>query len=181
MSGTQWMVLDASLISSDGVNQFTNILDSYHEYNDKLHTRLVNLRNLILNQESLNQYFKDLSDLEREITIFHSEIVNKISLTYKNDIDFVGFHGQTIFHNPKKKISKQLGDGNLLSKLTKKKVVFDFRQADLKNDGQGAPLTPIFHNLLSKKINEKYKTGFPIGIINIGGISNITSNRRRQR
>ena len=174
MSGTSMDGVDASLISSDGVNQFTNILNSYHEYNDKLHTRLVNLRNLILNQENLNQYFKDLSDLEREITIFHSEIINKISLTYKNDIDFVGFHGQTIFHNPKKKISKQLGDGNLLSKLTKKKVVFDFRQADLKNDGQGAPLTPIFHNLLSKKINEKYKTGFPIGIINIGGITNIT-------
>ncbi len=174
MSGTSMDGVDASLISSDGVNQFTNILNSYHEYNDKLHTRLVNLRNLILNQESLNQYFKDLSDLEREITVFHSEIINKISLTYKNDIDFVGFHGQTIFHNPKKKISKQLGDGNLLSKLTKKKVVFDFRQADLKNNGQGAPLTPIFHNLLSKKINEKYKTGFPIGIINIGGITNIT-------
>ena len=42
------------------------------------------------------------------------------------------------------------------------------------NPGQGAPLTPIFHNLLSNNINEKYKTKFPICFLNIGGISNIT-------
>ena len=49
------------------------------------------------------------------------------------------------------KISKQLGDGRLMSQLVKKKVIYDFRQEDIANKGQGAPLTPIFHNLLSKK------------------------------
>ena len=53
-------------------------------------------------------------------------------------------------NNAEKKITKQLGDGRLLSKLTKKKVVYDFRQNDLKNGGQGAPLTPIFHKMLAK-------------------------------
>jgi anhydro-N-acetylmuramic acid kinase len=67
-----------------------------------------------------------------------------------------------------------LGDGKLLSTLTKKKVIYDFRQEDLKNNGQGAPLTPIFHNLLSKNINKQNQIQFPIGFINIGGISNIT-------
>ena len=51
---------------------------------------------------------------------------------------------------------------------------YDFRQKDILNNGQGAPLTPIFHYLLSNIINKKYQTGFPIGFINIGGITNIT-------
>jgi anhydro-N-acetylmuramic acid kinase len=62
----------------------------------------------------------------------------------------------------------------LLSQLIKKRVIFDFRQEDIKNNGQGAPLTPIFHNLLSKYINKQNQIQFPIGFINIGGISNIT-------
>ena len=70
----------------------------------------------------------------------------------------------------KKKITKQLGDGRLLSKLTKKKVVYDFRQNDLKNGGQGAPLVPIFHKLLVEQ--NKIKT--PVIILNIGGITNFT-------
>ena len=100
--------------------------------------------------------------------------MSKIILDYKDDIDFVGFHGQTIFNNPEQKITKQLGDGRLMSQLVKKKVIYDFRQEDIANKGQGAPLTPIFHNLLSKKINEKHQISFPICFLNICGISNIT-------
>ena len=79
------------------------------------------------------------------------------------------------FMNQKKKITKQLGDGKLLSQLTKKKVVYNFRQNDLENGGQGAPLTPIFHNALANKINKKFNLKFPINILNIGGIANITT------
>jgi anhydro-N-acetylmuramic acid kinase len=68
-----------------------------------------------------------------------------------------------------------LGDGMLLSNLTKKVVIYNFRQNDLNNGGQGAPLTPIFHNAMANKINKKYKIKFPISILNIGGISNITN------
>ena len=78
------------------------------------------------------------------------------------------------FMTQKKKLSKQLGDAKLLSQLVKIKVIHDFRQADLENEGQGAPLAPIFHNLLSKKIHEKYHVEFPICFVNIGGISNVT-------
>ena len=179
MSGTSMDGVDASLIRSNGIDQFTNVLDEYHEYDDDLHKRLINLRNLILNIEDLDKYSKKLNELEREITIFHSKIVNKISSKYSHEIDFIGFHGQTIFHNAEKKISKQLGEGKLLSQLVKKKVIYDFRQEDLKNNGQGAPLSPIFHNLLSKNINNKYHIGFPICFINIGGISNITKIIRK--
>ncbi|MDC0408356.1 anhydro-N-acetylmuramic acid kinase [Candidatus Pelagibacter sp.] len=174
MSGTSMDGVDASLIRSDGFNQFTNILDEYFEYNESLHQELIELRNLIININDLEQYSYRLKDLEREITVFHSKIVNEISNKYEDQIDFVGFHGQTIFHSPELKISKQLGDGRLMSQLVKKKVIYDFRQGDMLNKGQGAPLTPIFHNLLSKKINEKHQISFPICFLNIGGISNIT-------
>jgi len=83
---------------------------------------------------------------------------------------FVGFHGQTILHSPKDKYSKQLGDGKLLSQLSKKKVIYNFRQNDLAEGGEGAPLSPIFHQLIVK---EK-KIDLPICILNIGGISNLT-------
>ena len=174
MSGTSMDGVDVSLIRSDGSYEFINVLDEYFEYNESLHQQLIEFRNLILSINDLKLYSAKLNELEKEITIFHSKIVNEMSLKYQDEIDFIGFHGQTIFHNSEKKISKQLGDGKLMSQLVKKKVIYDFRQEDMLNRGQGAPLTPIFHNLLSKNINEKYQIEFPICFLNIGGISNIT-------
>ena len=175
MSGTSMDGVDISIIQSDGQYQFYNILDEYFEYDIDLQEELIGLRNLVVNQNDLIKNSKELGNLERKITVFHAEKINRILLEYKKEIDLIGFHGQTIFHDPQKKISKQLGDGKLLSQLLKKKVVYDFRQKDIENEGQGAPLTPIFHHLLSKIINEKFKTGFPIGFINIGGITNLTN------
>ena len=174
MSGTSMDGVDVSLIRSDGFNQFTNILDEYFEYNESLHRDLIELRNLIININDLVHYSSRLNRLEREITVFQSKIVRDLSFKYQDKIDLVGFHGQTIFHDPGQKISKQLGDGKLMSQLVKKKIIYDFRQEDLANKGQGAPLTPIFHNLLSRRINEKHQINFPICFLNIGGISNIT-------
>ena len=174
MSGTSMDGVDVSLIRSDGINQFINVLDEYFEYNESLQQQLIELRNLISNINDLKLYSSRLNQLEREMTLFHSKIVIDISSKYQDEVDFVGFHGQTIFHNPEQKISKQLGDGKLMSQLVKKKIIYNFRQEDMINKGQGAPLTPIFHNLLSKKINENHQIDFPICFLNIGGISNIT-------
>ena len=174
MSGTSMDGVDVSLIRSDGFNQFSSVLDEYFEYNESLHQQLIKLRNLISCIDDLKKYTSRLNEIEREITVFNSKIVSEISSKYQDEIDFVGFHGQTIFHSPENKISKQLGDGQLMSQLVKKKVIYDFRQEDMVNSGQGAPLTPIFHNLLSKHIDEKYQIEFPICFLNIGGISNIT-------
>ena len=174
MSGTSMDGVDVSLIRSDGINQFINVLDEYFEYNESLQQQLIELRNLISNINDLKLYSSRLNELEREMTLFHSKIVIDISSKHQDEVDFVGFHGQTIFHNPEQKISKQLGDGKLMSQLVKKKIIYNFRQEDMINKGQGAPLTPIFHNLLSKKINENHQIDFPICFLNIGGISNIT-------
>ena len=106
--------------------------------------------------------------------MFNSKLINSLIEKKSLVIDLIGFHGQTILHLPDEKISKQIGDANLLSQLTKIKVVNKFRQNDLDHGGQGAPLTPIFHFLISGILNSKYNLDFPIAIMNIGGITNLT-------
>ncbi len=175
MSGTSLDGVDVSIIKSDGNREYSSILDRYFEYDRELIQKVLKIRDKISNFEALNKYSEEIKVIEREITLFHVQAVKKTLKISNLDIDIIGFHGQTIFHNPQKKITKQLGDGRLLSQLTKKKVVFNFRQNDLENGGQGAPLTPIFHNALANKIDKKFNLGFPINILNIGGIANITT------
>ena len=175
MSGTSLDGIDVSIIKSDGNKDYSTELDRYFEYDKELVQKLLEIRDKLLNSEDLGRYFSEIKDLEREVTLFHFKAVNETIEKFNSNIDLIGFHGQTIFHDPKKKISKQLGDGKLLSQLTKKKVVYNFRQNDLENGGQGAPLAPIFHNALANKIHKKFNLDFPIYILNIGGIANITS------
>ena len=170
MSGTSMDGVDASIIYTDGKSKYRSILDRYFEYPRNIFNRLTSLKDKIKNSKDLKKYNKKIKLLEKEITVFHAAAVNKIQKRTKINIDFIGFHGQTIFHNAKEKITKQLGDGKLLSKLTKKTVVYDFRKNDLKNGGQGAPLVPIFHKMLEKKFRIK-----PVSFFNIGGIVNRTT------
>ncbi len=174
MSGTSMDGIDLSIIRSDGYHEFSNILDDYYEYDKNLQEKLIRLRDLIQTKNDLLQNSEKLRELERNLTLFHADAVNQSLKKYRDPIDFIGFHGQTIFHNPHEKITNQLGDGKLLSQIVKKKVIYDFRKADIQNNGQGAPLTPIFHHILSKKINQKFNLKFPIGFLNIGGIANVT-------
>ena len=175
MSGTSSDGIDVSIIESDGNEEYSSILDRYFEYDSELIRKLLKIRSKISNINALNTHIDEIKALEREITLLHVKAVNETLKISKSPVDLIGFHGQTIFHEPKKKITKQLGDGKLLSQLTKKKVVYNFRQNDLENGGQGAPLTPIFHNVLANKINKKFNLKFPINILNIGGIANITT------
>ncbi len=175
MSGTSLDGVDVSIIRSDGNKEFSLVIDKYFKYDDELTQKILKIRDKILSSDDLIKYQVEIKDLEREITLFHFKAVNKSLELSKSDVDLIGFHGQTIFHSPEKKITKQLGDGMLLSQLTKKKLIYNFRQNDLDNGGQGAPLAPIFHNTLANKLNKRFNFGFPINILNIGGISNATS------
>ena len=170
MSGTSMDGVDASIIQSDGKTKYKPILDKYFKYPFSIYKDLTKLRNKIKKTKDLKKFLKQTKLIEKKITLFHVKAVKEILKKTKKRIDFIGFHGQTIFHNAEEKISKQLGDGQLLSKLTKKKVVYDFRQNDLKNNGNGAPLTPIFHKLLKRKFKIKKNVYF----LNIGGITNYT-------
>ena len=170
MSGTSGDGVDASLINSDGNSNYKVEINKYYEYENNLSQKIHSLKNKINTFTDLETYSTELKALEKELTIFHSKVVMDIVKNTKIKINFVGFHGQTIFHDPSKKISKQLGDGKLLSQLTQTTVVYDFRQKDIQNGGEGAPLAPIFHNVLVKQ----NKIELPVCILNIGGISNVT-------
>ena len=173
MSGTSGDGIDASLAISDGEKEFDVILNEYFQYSDDIQEEFHKLKEEILNLQDIDKYSKSLNDLERKITLCNSSAIEfiKSKLLKKNiNIDLIGFHGQTILHIPEKKFSLQLGDAKLLSQLTKTSIVYNFRQNDLENGGQGAPLAPIFHKLL---VNKK-KIQTPITILNLGGIANIT-------
>ena len=174
MSGTSMDGVDLSVIKSDGYDEFSSILNIYREFDNDLYKQLINLRDKISSKEDLKIYLDDLKNLEKKFTLFNAKIINDVIKNVDEEIDLVGFHGHTIFHNSKIKISKQLGDGKLLSSLIKKIVVNNFRQNDLNHDGQGAPLTPIFHYLISKIIKNKFKINYPLSVVNIGGITNVT-------
>jgi anhydro-N-acetylmuramic acid kinase len=167
MSGTSGDGVDASIIKTNGINHYETIKDRYFKYDLDIFKDIHNLKEKIHKYEHLTTYSSEINNLERKITIFHAEVIKKLNI---GDDAVIGFHGQTIYHNPKEKISKQLGNGKLLNQLTNKNVVFNFRSNDILNGGQGAPLTPVFHHLVS--VQNKIK--LPVCFINLGGISNIT-------
>ena len=170
MSGTSMDGVDASIIKSNGEDKYEVVFDQYFKYDNEIYEELVDIRNKINSPKDLETNSIALIDIERKITLFHAYICKKIISDSPLKIDLLGFHGQTIFHDANKKISKQLGDANLLSGLLKKKVIYNFRKNDIINGGQGAPLAPIFHQLL---VNQN-RIKLPVCILNIGGIANIT-------
>ena len=75
--------------------------------------------------------------------------------------DYISLSGQTIFHNPVKKISIQLGNAKRVSNTFKTNVISNFREKDIKNGGQGAPIGAYYHKLLLEKINKKARNITP--------------------
>ena len=174
MSGTSMDGVDVSLIKSDGINEFEVLLNEFYEFDHILYQELIELRDKLFTVNDLTKNQEKIKKIERNFTLFNGKLINDILRKKPIKLDLIGFHGQTILHLPNEKISKQIGDGNLLSQLTKIKVVNQFRQNDLNHNGQGAPLAPIFHYLVSKGLNLKFMFNFPISIINIGGITNVS-------
>ncbi len=172
MSGTSGDGVDSSVIDSNGEDIINIKYNRFDPYPISLSKKIHDLKERISKMQDLLKYSLKVEELEREITDFHLDIATKINKEI--DYDLIGFHGHTIYHNSDEKISKQIGLGDYLSKKTKKTVVYDFRQNDLKNGGEGAPLSPIFHLALIKSLFNKNRVKIPISILNIGGIANIT-------
>ena len=173
MSGTSCDGIDASIIKSNGEDALNLLGDYFLSYGKKTRFRIRKLKSKIDKASDLETNKNEINDLEKEITFLHFKAINtlleKLKIN-KSEIDLIGLHGHTIFHSFHDKKTKQLGDGKALSELMGLSVVYDFRENDLKSGGQGAPLVPIFHKLLQKKI----KLEVPVVFVNIGGISNLT-------
>lgn len=91
------------------------------------------------------------------------------------DIGVVGFHGQSVLHRAPTKArigdTRQLGDGVLMHDLLGCKVAYDFRTADIRAGGQGAPLSAGYHQALLRGLDTSGETA----VLNLGGVANVTS------
>ena len=173
MSGTSCDGIDVSIIKSDGEDTLDLVGDYFFPYQEKVRLRIRKFKEKIDGILDLDTNKNEVNDLEKEITFLHSKAINscleRLKIN-KSEINLIGLHGHTIFHSFSEKKTKQLGDGMALSKLTGLSVICNFRENDLKNGGQGAPLVPIFHKLIQKKL----QLIVPVVFVNIGGISNLT-------
>lgn len=110
--------------------------------------------------------------VEHYLTQLHAHLVQQLlqkTGMSTEQVDVVGFHGQTWYHNPEKQLSLQGGDGQLLANLLKIPVIHNFRENDIKHGGNGAPFAPLYHQALAL-----HKGYYPIAFVNCGGIANIT-------
>jgi anhydro-N-acetylmuramic acid kinase len=114
-----------------------------------------------------------LREAEHAVTLAHAEAVAAFTAQHRisaQEIDIVGFHGQTVLHRPERGLTVQIGDAAALAKAIHIPVMHDFRAADVAAGGQGAPFVPVYHRALAQSLEREG----PIVVVNIGGVSNIT-------
>ncbi len=165
MSGTSLDGIDAALIRTDGAHQVEPIDALTIDYPKELRTRL---REVITEQQFDVSH---VMSLEKEVTLAHAEAVKALlsqASVDAKDVALLGFHGQTITHQPEKQLTWQIGDGALLAKETGIDVVCDFRSRDVAEGGEGAPLVPLYHAAIAANLER------PVAVVNIGGIANVT-------
>ncbi len=110
----------------------------------------------------------DESEVNQAKSIIEETHLALLMETHRDAI--IGFHGQTLAHDPMNQKTHQAGDGQYLANQLGKTVVWDFRTQDIVNGGEGAPLAPFYHFALAKYLGLTEMCAF----INIGGISNIS-------
>jgi anhydro-N-acetylmuramic acid kinase len=173
MSGTSLDGVDVALIETDGKQIRGFGPTGYRPYTDRerslLHQALTEAAHLSQRDERPGI----LREAEQAITLAHAEAVRTFNAQNRiacEDIDIVGFHGQTVLHRPERRLTVQIGDAAALAKAIHIPVMHDFRAADVAAGGQGAPFVPVYHRALAQSLGREG----PIAVVNIGGVSNIT-------
>ena len=158
MSGTSFDGVDAAIIKTDGQHYIKRLETSFIKYSNS---------EKALYQNSILKNYKKITNV---IDNKHKKVIEKIIKKFGKKVDVIGLHGQTFFHNPNLGWTWQYINSKTIMQYFKTNVVSDFRVADVNKGGEGAPLVPIFHkNLILQK-----NLDLPIGVLNIGGVSNIT-------
>ena len=157
MSGTSMDGVDAALIRTDGKNILEFGQTRYRPYSNAERAAL---------RRAMGRWPGEsgVAEAARVVEKAHAELISGI------DADLVGFHGQTLAHDPGGRGTHQVGDGAVLAKVLGKPVAWDFRSADVALGGQGAPLASFYHFACGRWI--KAKT--PFVVLNLGGIGNMT-------
>lgn len=170
-------MIDIACIRTDGVN-----VEEFGPW--KLAPYPTDLRGILAEAvaEALEWRFEGpepaiFAEAERALTEAQSEAVRqfiKENDMRPEDISAVGFHGQTVFHRAPvpERIgdTRQLGDGSLMAKILGIDVVYDFRTADMRAGGHGAPLSASYHVALLRRIGATTDTA----ALNLGGVGNVT-------
>ena len=124
-------------------------------------------------QNSILLSAEDLLALDKEYGFYLGEKTQEfISKNNIVDLDFIASHGHTVFHQPERKFTLQIGDGRALKLITQKPIIYDFRSQDVLMGGNGAPLVPIGDELLFSQYD---------ACLNLGGFSNISLQKNHQR
>ena len=161
MSGTSMDGIDAALVRTDGERRVEPLAFVTIPYEDSFRAAL----------RSCLGGKGPVEEVERAVTDAHADAVRRLLAdagTEAAAVDLIGFHGQTIHHDPARRRTWQIGDGARLARATGIAVVNDFRTADVEAGGQGAPLVPLFHRALADALPR------PLAVLNIGGVANVT-------
>src|ERR1051325_1620883 len=173
MSGTSMDGIDLALIETDGetISRFgPSAVHSYQEHEVAILRRAMEAAPAL---RSRTERPGVIAEAEEISTVLHANAVNAflaVKAIDRGTIDVIGYHGQTVLHRPKEKLTVQLGDGAALARETGIPVVYDFRPADVAASGEGAPLVPVFHRALARALDRPH----PIMVLNLGGVANIT-------
>ncbi|MHA6325572.1 anhydro-N-acetylmuramic acid kinase [Roseivivax sp. CAU 1753] len=158
MSGTSLDGVDAAMIQTDGQRIFA--------FGDTVYRPYTAEETAIL-RDALGKWPGD-PGLDAARQVVHSAHV--AALSQIEGAELVGFHGQTLAHDPKGQGTHQLGDGAALAQELDLPVVWDFRSSDVRLGGEGAPLAPFYHFACAKWIGATE----PVAFLNLGGVGNIT-------
>ena len=164
MSGTSLDGVDVALIHTDGVGRVRPGPGLGITYDPEFRARLRRCLGKTADQPGV-------AEIARELTLRNAAAVNRLldeNGLSPSDIDIIGFHGQTILHRPDRRLTVQIGDGQLLARQTGCPVVGEFRAADVAAGGQGAPFASLYHGALAAPLAK------PLAVLNIGGVANVT-------
>jgi anhydro-N-acetylmuramic acid kinase len=173
MSGTSLDGVDAALIKTDGerVGEFGPT--AYRPYTDAERNALKDALAAARDLSDRTARPPVIAAAEALITAVHADVIEALLAAHKIDrtsIAVVAFHGQTIVHRPERRLTVQIGDGRALATQLGIPVVYDFRAADVVAGGEGAPLVPVFHRALVRRLG----CALPVAVLNVGGVANIT-------
>ena len=174
MSGTSMDGIDLSLIKTNGTNYVRVVNEKSYDYSLTLQKKIKKIiKNKPLNNSTIIKHYRQNEDLINEVYILYiRKFLNEFKII-KDSIDFISLSGQTVYHNPLKNITIQLGSGKVIANNFKIKTICNFRENDIKNNGQGAPIGAYYHKYILNKFDNKSI------IVNLGGISNFTLINKR--
>lgn len=167
MSGTSLDGIDGAMLKTDGQKIDAIGICDYLPFDDEIRARIKACF-------GATSRTKLCLEVEQEITLLHVKLVQRMLANAPQKAELIGFHGQTISHDPRRRFTLQLGDGKLLADQCKLPVVYDFRSEDVRQGGQGAPLVPIYHQALRHSFLKEADPNSSFGFLNLGGVSNLS-------